>query len=245
MKFEISIKHYGSHALLIEWPGVISDEILDDVLRLNQLILGYFKDKAGICTTPSYHSLLVQFIDSETIQSDVIVKELHELYTFGCLANRKPAKKIFIPVCYDESLAPDLYELSTKKGLTPEKFIWLHTTPLYRVFCVGFLPGFIYLGGLDPLLCHPRKDIPRQKVIRGSVGIAGSQTGIYPGDSPGGWNIIGNTPLQLFKKQKNNPSLAEAGDYVALYPISKEEHEQIRQLIEMGEYEPKIVTHDG
>lgn len=127
-----------------------------------------------------------------------------------------------IPVCYDPAFAPDIIRLAAAKKLTPEELIGLHTAATYKVHMLGFLPGFAYMGGTNERIAMPRKPQP-VKVTAGSVGIAGRQTGIYPLDSPGGWHIIGRTPLKMFDPTAKKPVLLEMGDRVQFYTISKNE----------------------
>ena len=131
-----------------------------------------------------------------------------------------------IPVCYHSSLAPDLHLLAVQLHLTTDELIRIHVATTYRVFMLGFLPGFAYMGPVDQRIVAPRHDRPRSAVPAGSVGIAGAQTGIYPMQSPGGWQLIGRTPLQLFTPHLLPPCLLQPGDEVVMYPISLDEFNQ-------------------
>lgn len=131
-----------------------------------------------------------------------------------------------IPVCYDPSLAADLENLAAEKGLSVEKLIEEHTRPEYRVCFLGFLPGFAYMAEVEPILAMPRKAQPAERVPAGSVGIAGRQTGIYPLASPGGWHIIGRTPVTLFDSENEKTVLFQPGDRVRFYSIDKNEFER-------------------
>lgn len=132
-----------------------------------------------------------------------------------------------IPVCYDEEFALDLEHVSRHTGLPAADVIRLHATPEYIVSCVGFMPGFPYLAGLSPELQTPRRETPRKEVPAGSVAIGGMQTGIYPATSPGGWHVIGRTPVQLFNAQNETaPSLLRAGDRVRFRSITRAEFKQ-------------------
>lgn len=146
-------------------------------------------------------------------------------------------KIIEIPVCYDESFGPDLSQLSSHAHLTIQEIIKLHTKRPYYIYMLGFLPGFPYLGGLDERLSIPRLSNPRVHVDSGSVGIAGSQTGLYTMDSPGGWRILGRTPLKLFDPNRSNPIPYKAGEWIQFKSISKETYECIRKKVENGTYE--------
>jgi inhibitor of KinA len=134
-----------------------------------------------------------------------------------------------IPVCYGEELGPDLGDVSRGAGLPETEVIRLHAGTDYRVACVGFIAGFTFLSGLPPQLATPRRATPRQKVPGGSVGIGGAQTGIYPKESPGGWNIIGRTPLRLFDVTKDPPAKLRAGDRVRFREISRQEFDNLSQ----------------
>jgi inhibitor of KinA len=130
-------------------------------------------------------------------------------------------------VCYEGEFAPDLAEVAHHAGLSPDEVAQRHAAAAYRVGCVGFMPGFPYLTGLPPELATPRRAIPRREVAAGSVAIGGSQTGIYPSVSPGGWNVIGRTPLRLFDVTRQPPALLRAGDAVRFRAISRTEFESL------------------
>jgi inhibitor of KinA len=133
---------------------------------------------------------------------------------------------IEVPVCYDQEFAFDLDEVARNAGVHWKEVVDLHCGAEYRVHCVGFTPGFPFLGGLPRQLATPRRDVPRKEIPAGSVAIGGRQTGIYPIKSPGGWNVIGRTPLQLFDPQKDPPVLLRAGDRVRFRSITREEFER-------------------
>ena len=135
---------------------------------------------------------------------------------------------IEIPVCYETEFGLDLEHVAKQAGIHCKEVVDLHCGADYRVHCVGFTPGFPFLGGLPRKLATPRKDVPRKEIPAGSVGIGGAQTGIYPIKSPGGWNVIGRTPLQLFDPQKNPPALLHAGDRVRFRSITREEFEGMK-----------------
>jgi inhibitor of KinA len=127
-----------------------------------------------------------------------------------------------IPVCYGGELGPDLEAVATLHGLTADEVVALHAAGDYRVHLVGFVPGFPYLGGLDARLATPRRESPRTAVLAGSVGIGGAQTGIYPVESPGGWQLIGRTPLRLFDAHRDPPALLRAGDRIRFVVVDAE-----------------------
>lgn len=135
-----------------------------------------------------------------------------------------PPRRIDIPVCYGEPYGPDLTEVAEHSGLQPEEVIRIHSSVEYTVYMVGFAPGFPYLGGMDERIAMPRKATPRLRIPAGSVAIAGGQTGIYPLETPGGWNVIGRTPVRLFDWRKDSPTLLKAGDIVCFRPITQAEY---------------------
>ena len=141
-------------------------------------------------------------------------------------ANSIYTSVIEIPVCYEAEFAFDLNEVARRAGLSVKEVVDLHSGAEYRVHCIGFTGGFPFLGGLPQKIATPRRETPRKEIPAGSVGIGGKQTGIYPIKSPGGWNIIGRTPLQLFDPQKNRPAFLRAGDHVRFKPISRDEFER-------------------
>ena len=185
-------------------------------------------------SVPAYASLAV-FYDAVFINNNQ--QQIISAFDFAkiCVAkiaaeinNRssKMEKKISIPVYYN---GEDLEYVSGMHQLNTEEVIKIHTAVTYRVFMTGFLPGFAYMGTVDEKIITPRKDTPRLHVAAGSVGIAGAQTGIYPLDSPGGWQIIGTTPLKIFNKEKINPCLLNAGDSVQFIPIDKNDFEKLNE----------------
>ncbi len=149
------------------------------------------------------------------------LSEMEEIH-----ADRATGSFVEIPVCYEAEFAIDLEEVAQRAGLHWKEVVDLHCGADYRVHCLGFTPGFPFLGGLPRKLATPRRDVPRKEIVAGSVAIGGKQTGIYPIKSPGGWNVIGRTPLQLFDPQKDPPALLRAGDRVRFRSITREEFER-------------------
>lgn len=133
-------------------------------------------------------------------------------------------KTVEIPVCYGGEFGPDLEFVAEHNGLTPEEVIRIHSSGEYLVYMIGFAPGFPYLGGMSDRIAAPRRPSPRLAIPAGTVGIAGTQTGVYPIETPGGWQLIGRTPLALFRPHENPPSLLQAGDMIRFRPISCQEY---------------------
>jgi inhibitor of KinA len=139
------------------------------------------------------------------------------------------ARTVEIPVCYGGEFGPDLASVAERNHLSPDEVVAIHSESTYPVYMIGFAPGFPYLGGMSERISAPRLDTPREKIPAGSVGIAGRQTGVYPIETPGGWRLIGRTPLRLFDHTRDPPSLLQAGDLVRFTAINKEEYERTQR----------------
>ncbi|MCX2681488.1 5-oxoprolinase subunit PxpB [Galbibacter sp. EGI 63066] len=221
-KFKLEYRPYGDKALLIEWPRTVNEEVLNDILKFKNLIGKHLK---GFELIPSYNSLAL--IARKPIDHKKLKAELKTLYKDNRVVNLVQRKLWHIPVCYDNSFGIDMEAFSLAKKMSVERIIELHTEPLYTIYCIGFLPGFMYLGGLNEALYQPRRTEPRLKIPQGSVGIGGKQTGVYPQESPGGWNIIGNSPVKVFNPENEDPCGVSVGDKIKFYPIDKATHELI------------------
>ena len=219
--FNYSVNINSDNSLIIEFKGEISLELTRFILGCKQNI-----EQAQLTglieTVPAYNSLLVIFkpLEWEPIQT---ISTIEKLLSSAKAVETSNSKKHVIPVCYDASLAPDLEYVAQRTNLSVKEVIKLHTADEYPVYMLGFLPGFLYLGGLNPKLHCTRRDDPRAKVEAGSVAIGGEQTGIYPIDSPGGWNIIGKTPMRIFDITKKNPAIAKPLDTIQFTSISLDE----------------------
>jgi inhibitor of KinA len=226
-----SIYPLGNNALIIDFGNEINRELNKEVLHLfrtlKELSIPYVTD-----IVPAYSSLAVYY-DVVALLVKVTNTTVFE-HVAGILEGiieeqiQSPVSKgriIKVPVCYSLKYALDIEEIAEQKCCSVEEIIGLHTAITYTVFMIGFLPGFAYMGIIDEKLQMPRKQTPRANVEGGSVGIAGRQTGIYPMTSPGGWQIIGKTPLQLFNKMETTPTLFQPGDEVQFYSITEHEFE--------------------
>ncbi|WP_224483035.1 5-oxoprolinase subunit PxpB [Robertkochia aurantiaca] len=235
-KFKLEYKSFGDHALLIQWPRLVDESILTDIISFNELI----KQQLDVQeTVPAYNSLLLIF-DTETVLAKMI-KEVNNLYKGHYKSDPVERKRWQIPVCYDTEFGIDLEDFAFQKKLSVEDVIKLHTEPVYTIYAIGFLPGFMYLGGLNKTLHHPRRKEPRLKIPRGSVGIGGEQTGVYPQESPGGWNIIGNSPIRIFNPENQPPCGVNVGDQVQFYSIDKPTHELFTIQVESGIFQLKTL----
>ena len=241
--FEISFKPYGDRAILVEWPQEINEPILYDLLDFKNK-LDSFYGKQSVQINSAYNSILITYDNVIDNYNEVIVG-LKTLYESDAETVDLKGKLWEIPVCYDKSLGIDLEEMSQTLGLSENEIIAHHSKTIYTVYFIGFLPGFLYLGGLDKKLYCPRKSTPRLKVDKGAVGIGGKQTGIYPMESPGGWNIIGSSPLRLFDPQLEVPCSIAAGDKVNFLPVSLDEYHSIQKKVDNNLYELKYqLCHD-
>ena len=170
---------------------------------------------------PTYCTVAV-FFDPLRTDHDALVERIeHEAATPAPQPPRDPAV-LRIPVCYGGDFGPDLDAVAQFGCISADEVIALHAAPMYRVFMLGFVPGFAYLGVVDGRIAAPRRASPRVRVPTGSVGIAGVQTGIYPAETPGGWQLIGRTPLRPFDAQRAQPFLMAAGDAVQFYPVERD-----------------------
>ena len=234
MSYKLTYKSYGERAILIEWPQEIHADILNDILVLKENILNS-NLKSLLYLKPSYNSLLVVY--KNTISD--LKREISNIdNVYSAKNNRK--KEIShlwkVPVCYDPVFGIDLEHLSEEKNMSKSEIIALHSQSIYTVYFIGFLPGFLYLGGLPDELEIPRKSTPRLAVEKGAVAIGGNQTGVYPNSSPGGWHIIGNSPIDFFNINRNKPCFAKAGDKIQFYPISLKQHHDIKVLSDADVY---------
>ena len=230
----LSYKRFGERAILVEWPELIDEEILNDLLIFKQKIIDYYVD-ASVYIIHAYNSLLVNY-EFFNLDSDKEINTLKQIYKLSANDSDSPSKIWKVPVCYDTSFGIDLETLSSEKKIPVKKIIECHTKAIYTVYFIGFLPGFLYLGGLDERLYVPRRSAPRLRVEKGAVALGGKQTGVYPSESPGGWHILGNTPVNFFDVTKQPPCFAKAGDKVQFVPIGLKQYHDIKILADEGVY---------
>jgi len=226
----------GEQAMVIEFGDKIDREINIKVHRLSKL-LADLKDDRIIEIVPTYRSLLVQFdltrINREEL-AGIVHKSLDSIKDGE--EDSSPKKIVYVPVCYGGEFGPDMDFVMEHTRLPAEEIIAIHTGTAYLVYMLGFTAGFPYLGGMSEKIATPRLKTPRTKIPAGSVGIAGSQTGLYPIESPGGWQLIGRTPIKAFSPKSENPFLFAAGDYLQFRAVSRNEYDQIAQQVESGKY---------
>ena len=216
----------GENAIMCYLPKPVRD---DYPLILNHLST-IARQSGATDVVPAYNSLLVVF-DKKTQTAPSLIKRLQTALTLTKQTAKPPNRQrlMRIPVCYEGKFAPDLAELAQTAKLETAEVIAKHSAPTYRVACLGFIPGFAFLGYVDDAIAIPRRANPRPQVVAGSIGIAGRQTGAYPADSPGGWNIIGRTPKRLYAPEQGLISCFEIGDSVEFYAISTTEFTSWRE----------------
>jgi inhibitor of KinA len=221
----------GDQAITIEWSSIISEEVNNQVMHSFQFLQNHPIE--GVTDLiPAYSSLTLIY------NASIIRKQAMGRSPFEWLKRKlaglaevssevtEKTEPFIVPVCYDPSLAPDLIEATQLTGCTIEEIIVLHTREIYTVYMLGFLPGFAYMASVNKKIQMPRKANPRKLVAAGSVGIAGEQTGIYPLEAPGGWQLIGQTPLKIFDITKEKPCLFKPGNKVKFEAISLEQFHQ-------------------
>lgn len=228
----------GDQALIVTFGMHPSEQLSSKIAHFCTLLES---EKIASITewVPTYLTVTIYY--DPYIMDFIQLKEIVEnLYARANSKKNKKRRTIHIPVCYEEPFGIDLEEVATYHKLTKEEVVQIHTEPKYFIYMLGFSPGFPYLGGLNPKIATPRKASPRLKVDAGSVGIAGNQTGIYSIDSPGGWQIIGRTPLVLFDPSKQHPVLLKAFDYLKFEPITIADYRKIKDEVAKGIYELQI-----
>ncbi|NCD69043.1 5-oxoprolinase subunit PxpB [Mucilaginibacter agri] len=229
----------SEQSVTLEFGHEISEELHHQISSFDRLI--HSNTFAGFKTTvPAYSTLSIFYDILEVSQSDMpgedcftkVSNYLHQLQSEQLTQPNTPNNSITnitIPTCYGGEYGEDIAEVAQLNNLSIDEVISLHSTAIYKVYMIGFVPGFAYLGGMDQRLATPRKPSPRKAIPAGSVGIAGEQTGIYPLETPGGWQLLGRTPIKLFDANKAQPSLLKAGDQVKFQPIDHNQFNQYHQ----------------
>lgn len=240
---DFSITIAGDSALNIEFSKAISPET-SATIRLAAQTLTDDPIKGVVELVPTFCSLMVYY-DPLVLSFDELVTKLQGKLRGLKTANLGIKKVTIIPVCYGGELGPDIQTVADYAGISIDEVIRIHSSNDYLIDMLGFLPGFAYLGGLDPRLHTPRLATPRTSIPAGSVGIGGAQTGIYPLDSPGGWQIIGNTPLRPYDPDRAKPILYSAGEYLRFEPITFDEYLTIQTQIASGEYRYQTFVEDN
>lgn len=216
----------GDQAMIVEFGNRIDPLLSAQIAMLAQRL----RDSAPIGVldiVPAYTTLALYYdpreVGSGPSPFETLQRTIAGWLEMQALESAPAGRTVEIPVCYGGALGEDLETLAHNRGLRPDEVVAIHSGATYHVHMLGFVPGFAYLGGLDERLASPRRATPRPRVPAGSVAIADGQTGIYPLETPGGWHLIGCTPLRLFRAEASPPSLLNAGDKVRFLPISIEQ----------------------
>lgn len=231
----------GDQALVIEFGNQIEPECNARVHSLTRA-LDLSTPIGVVAVIPTYRSLTIQY-DANLIGYKDLTNQLRDIDVNSNAHEILTNRIVHLPTIYGLEFGPDLEFVARHSELSAEEVIRVHSATDYLVYMMGFTPGFPYLGGMSEEIATPRLETPRNSIPAGSVGIAESQTGVYPIDTPGGWRILGRTPLKLFDTSRERPSLIAAGDYVRFVPLSnKDEYQMIEEQIMKGEYKPTVTT---
>ncbi|MCL6576132.1 5-oxoprolinase subunit PxpB [Kyrpidia sp.] len=232
----LQFKYAGDQAILVEVGEGIDPHTSGKVRSLAQ--------KVESCSIPGfgevilgYRSLLVNY-DPLIISDEEVIQWLQRWGQEPEVIQRSEARLVEIPTLYGGEWGPDLEDVAAHNGLTPQEVVEIHSGGDYLVYFLGFIPGYPFMGGMSEKIATPRLSSPRVAIPAGSVGIAGKQTGIYPIQSPGGWRLIGRTPLRLYDPNRTPPFLLQAGDRVKFIPINEDEFSEIHESVLQGRYRP-------
>ena len=224
----------GDTSITLELGNEISEDINQKVRRMT-IAIKQSKINGIIELIPTYRSIKIDY-DPCKIKFDTLVKKLDILKENILAIDFERPRVIEIPVLYK---GPDLKYVSEYNNISVDEVIEIHSSKKYLIYMLGFTPGFPYLGGMNEKIITPRLKEPRSKIEAGSIGIAGNQTGIYPMESPGGWQLIGKTPLKLFDYEKEDPFLFESGDYMKFVSIDQRTFDDIKAKVEQNKFQVK------
>ncbi len=224
----------GDCAVCVEFGNEISPEI-NRKIRAFKIAVEKEGIEGIIETVPTYRSLLVVY-NPEVIRFKELTERFETIMGTMDSIQIPPPTVIEIPVLYGGEMGPDIETVAAHNGKTVEEVIEIHTSGEYLIYMLGFIAGFPYLGGMSKEIATPRLKSPRVKIEGGSVGIAGEQTGVYPVASPGGWQLIGRTPLKLYDSDREKPVLLEAGQYMKFCTVTEEEYRRIEKQVEDNTY---------
>lgn len=237
MYSEVKYLISGDRAIIMEF----GDEIAKDInARIRSTMNAIDGNIDGIVEmTPTYRSITIVYDPMKLTYKD-LVEKLRQYENTNSSEEETKVNLIEIPTLYGGEYGPDMDFVKSNAGLSAEEVVKIHTGTDYLVYMLGFAPGFTYLGGMDERIATPRLKSPRLKIEAGSVGIAGSQTGMYPSESPGGWQLIGRTPLKLYNPEEEPPVFIQAGDYIRYISIDESEYQRIKKEVEDGVYKVNI-----
>lgn len=235
----VKIMTAGDSSILIQFGNSIDPDINARIAATVQLMKEQHIEGV-VDIIPAFCSLLINY-DPRVISFDEMRTRMEKILSVEIAAGARKKKVYEIPVCYGGEFGPDLPTIAEHAGLSEQEVIDIHSSTDYLIYMLGFLPGFTYLGGLDERIHTPRLANPRIRIPAGSVGIGGSQTGIYPMDSPGGWQLMGMTPVKTYDPDRETPILVEAGDYIRFVPVDRAEYDRIKEAVEQGTYTVRVV----
>lgn len=218
----------GDCGLLVEYGEAIDPAVNQKVRSMAIAVQNNMPDGV-IEIIPTYRSILIYY-DPLITNPSILKETLTDLESILADIEIPLPKVVEIPVCYGGEFGPDIEHVAQSHNLTSQEVIHIHSEPEYLIYMVGFTPGFPFLGGLPEVLHTPRLKTPRTLVPKGSVGIANGQTGVYPIASPGGWQLIGRTPIRLFAPERANPFLYQAGDRIRFKPISPRDYQRLSDM---------------
>lgn len=239
----LTFQPLGDHGLRIGFTETISPEVNQQIRAFVYALKS--EEIPGIIDLVPTYTAINLYYDPIFIRYQELIEKLSDLSPKTRVLDLPPTRLVKIPVLYDVEVGPDLQYVANYHQLTVKEVIKIYTAQPYLVYMLGFSPGFPYLGGLPAELVTPRLTNPRPKIKGGSVGIGGQQTGVYPEDAPGGWRIIGHTPVKLYDPRRTQPVLLEAGDYLHFYSVSATEYQKITDQVALDVYQPEIKQMDG
>ena len=228
----------GDSSILIVFGDSINPETNQRIASTVRLIREQ-KIEGIVDMIPAFVSLLVNY-NPLVISYENLRTRLEKILQMKTQAAETVRRVYEIPVCYGGEYGPDLQNIADHAGLSPREVIDIHTSCDYLIYMLGFLPGFCYLGGLDERIHTPRLQTPRLRIPAGSVGIGGSQTGIYPMESPGGWQLMGNTPVKTYDPNRSVPILVQAGEYIRFVEIDEAEYRRISEAVAQDAYQVTV-----
>jgi inhibitor of KinA len=223
---QFRIRQAGDSAWLVELPDRIDPEVNGRAIQIARKV-----ERAGLPVTDlviGYRTVMV-YVDPLARGADTVERRLNEIASEPRGSTEESGSLIEVPVCYGSELGPDLEDVARFGGCSGDEVIRRHLAREYRVYVVGFVPGWAYMASVDATIAAPRRSSPRLKVPAGSVGIAGTQTGIYPTETPGGWNLIGRTPVRPYDPGRATPFLFRPGDRVRFQRVSIEDYRRTSQ----------------
>lgn len=233
----------GDSAINMEFGNIISEEINRKIRAVTILI--ETEEILGINeVVPTYRSLMIHY-NPLIIEYEELIITLNRIEENASNIELTLPQIIEIPVLYGGKYGPDIENVAKHNNIDVEEVIKIHTSAEYLIYMLGFTPGFPYLGGMDKRIATPRLKSPRTKIPAGSVGIAGEQTGIYPVQSPGGWQLIGSTPIELFNHERENPILLKSGNYIVFKSIDEEEYIKVKEEVKNNTYKYKLSIKGG